>query len=443
MQLPVIQNVRDVAQRQLCNGCGACAYLAPESIKMVDTFGSGRRPVVDADASAESQQNALRACPGLSIFQDRSATEAGIEKELFEDWGPVLEVWEGHATDPAVRFRGSSGGAITALSIFAVESELFSGVLHTKARKDQPLLNTHVLSTSKAELLEGAGSRYAPASPCEGLGEVENAAGPCVFIGKPCDVAGARAATRQRPALADRLGITIALFCAGTPSLEGSVELLKKMGVANPADVADLRYRGNGWPGDMTATPTPTSTVKPTPISYAKGWGETLQTHRAWRCNVCPDHTGELADISVGDPWYDKPKEGDQGRSLILVRTERGRAFLKAAINAGYLQAERREAKVLPAAQPHLLHARGATFGRLLACKLLGVPVPTFPGMPLFKTWLKQLTLKQKIQSIWGVATRIKRRGLRFAQPVVPLPADWLQTSKQSSRKPETTSASI
>jgi coenzyme F420 hydrogenase subunit beta len=49
---------------------------------------------------------------------------------------------------------------------------------------------------------------------------------------------------------------------------------------------------------------------------------------------------GEFADISVGDPW-DKPRDsGDpRGSSLIVVRSARGRAFLKDAIAAGAIAA--------------------------------------------------------------------------------------------------------
>jgi coenzyme F420 hydrogenase subunit beta len=71
-------------------------------------------------------------------------------------------------------------------------------------------------------------------------------------------------------------------------------------------------------------------------IPYAEGWGRILQSERRWRCRVCADHTGAFADISVGDPWHAPPEgDTDAGRSLIVARTPRGRAFVEAAIAAG------------------------------------------------------------------------------------------------------------
>ncbi len=53
----------------------------------------------------------------------------------------------------------------------------------------------------------------------------------------------------------------------------------------------------------------------------------------AWR--LCPDATGELADISCGDPWYRDVGPDDPGRSLVLVRTEAGRWALHEAMKTG------------------------------------------------------------------------------------------------------------
>jgi hypothetical protein len=51
---------------------------------------------------------------------------------------------------------------------------------------------------------------------------------------------------------------------------------------------------------------------------------------------LCPDSTGEFADISCGDPWYKKPESDEPGMSLVLVRTERkGRSAIMARTGRG------------------------------------------------------------------------------------------------------------
>src|SRR5680860_629390 len=141
------------------------------------------------------------------------------------------------------------------------------------------------------------------------------------------------------------------MFCAGTPTTRGTFEMLRSMGVDDPEQIISIRYRGNGWPGEAEAVVrTPDGTERRT-LTYDESWGDVLQKHRQWRCYVCADHTGEFADIAVGDPWYRDIVEGETGRSLIVVRTERGRRILRTALEVGALHAEIVEAGRLPASQ--------------------------------------------------------------------------------------------
>lgn len=226
-------------------------------------------------------------------------------------------------------------------------------------------------------------------------------------------------AARARPALAEKLGLTIAFFCAGVPSTRGTLDLLKKVGVDDPDSVESIRYRGNGWPGRWTVRfRSPAGVLEERSLSYEESWGF-LTKYVQWRCRLCPDHTGEFADIAVGDPWYRPVEPGEPGKSLIVARTPRGREFLHAAAAAGYIVLETRDASLLPRSQPNLLRARGAVWGRLLALRLAGIPTPRFDEFCLFRAWWR-LTLGDKIRSIFGTWRRIAERGLRAQRAVVP-----------------------
>lgn len=414
---PRIRGIADVAAKHLCLGCGTCASVQPEAVRMVDDLRQGRRPLVlHVEGRPVSTDAALAACPGVRLEHDRRRPSRGEIPELFDAWGPVLEVWEGWASDPEIRFRGSSGGAATALALHAVEAGGMHGVLHIRAREDVPYLNETVLSTSRAQLVAATGSRYAPASPCDRLDLVENAPAPSVLIGKPCDVEGAAKARAMRPALDQKLGATIAMFCAGTPSTDATLQMARQLGVTDPASIREVRYRGNGWPG-MAEVAVHGEADGQRQMTYAQSWGDILQRHRQWRCYVCPDHTGEFADIAVGDPWYTPPVPGDPGRSLVLVRTERGRQLVRAALDAGALELDRVEAHLLPDSQPHLLKTRGAIWGRMAVTRLLGVATPRYRRMPTFRHWWRELTVKEKGQSLAGTARRVRRKRLYEAAP--------------------------
>lgn len=404
MSLKSLPTIQSVVDQHLCSGCGACSYAYPDSIKMIDTIGHGRRP-------AASQVGGMEGCVASNVCPSLHAESAKPSSRMTDNWGEVLEVWEGYAADDEIRFRGSSGGAVTALALYGLESKALAGVLHVKADKEAPLLNRTSLSKTRDQLLSGAGSRYSPASPCEKLSEIENASGPCMFIGKPCDVAGAVKASEGNGKLRENLRLTVAVFCAGTPAMSGTIALAKSLGVSDPQRITNVKFRGEGWPGLMTVEyRTEEGQQKEASIPYAQGWGEILQKHRQWRCNMCADHTGESADISVGDPWYRPVEQGDPGRSLIVVRSERGKRYVRAAIAAGILVAEQRDPQVIDQAQKHLLKAQASIWGRQVASRLFRVASPKNREIRRLRVWLRELSLREKVQSIYGAAKRIIRR---------------------------------
>jgi coenzyme F420 hydrogenase subunit beta len=415
MRLKVISSVEDVVARQLCCGCGACAAIDPETLEMVDDLDHGRRPCrrgEDGSGRAPAPET-LAVCPGVGLEHPGGPRDRALIGSLRAAWGPVRAVWEGHAADPDLRFSASSGGAATAIALAGIERLGLHGLLHIRARPDAPLLNETVLSTNRNEVLDAVGSRYAPASPCDGLGLVEDASGPCVFIGKPCDAAAAARVAALRPTLREKLAVTIAIFCAGTPTTRGTMAILERLGVDDPRDVTAIRYRGKGWPGPTSVTVRTASGFETRELDYETAWGDVLTRHKQWRCQVCADHTGEFADISVGDAWHRPVGDDEPGRSLVLARTERGRRYVEDAIRLGYLDLRPADPSVVAQSQPGLLLARGAVWGRVATCRVLGVPAPRYRRLPMLRTWLTRLSLRDRLRSIVGTARRIVRRGLR------------------------------
>lgn len=410
MRLPVL-NIEEVCERQLCTGCGICASIEPDRFEMDECLEFGRRPFVKADAPASTGAG-LACCPGVALSHEDTPRD-GTDASLFPGWGPVLEVWEGWAADPEIRLAGSSGGAATALALHCLESGGMDRVIHTAARTDVPYLNETVFSTDRASLLARTGSRYAPASPCDRLDELSDLPGRSVFIGKPCDAAALAKARRLHPDLDERIGCVIGFFCAGTPSTRGTLAILEDAGVPNPSSVRSLRYRGRGWPGmwrvEFTDERGEVRTVERT---YAESWGF-VQRYRQWRCYICPDHTGEFADLAVGDPWYREVEPGEPGSSLIVARTERGRRILQAAAASGHVVLQQRDESLLPRSQPNLMSTRGSLWARLLTMRLMGATVPRFRSLPSFRFWLRELPLKDKIRSFTGTVKRVFRKRLR------------------------------
>jgi len=390
----------------LCLGCGLCSYVCePSEVTMLDIEHVGLRAAFSPAISERSKQRAYELCPTVATdfgqLKRRADYEPAVEKTTERNWGAITGIWEGYATDEEIRFKGSSGGALTALSLYCLNELGHHGVLHTGENPEDPIRNKTRLSRSREELLAVVGSRYSPASICEGLGDVEAAPAPCVVMGKPVEIAATRNAMAAFPALREKVGVTLSFFCAETPPTLATRKLMAEFGV--PEDSLEtLRYRGYGWPGYFT-----TRNAGEAPKEhwiYQRAWAY-LQSFRPWAAHMWPDGAGELADISCGDPWYEEPDGKNPGFSLIVARTQLGKDIVQGAIDAGYLTATPAEVWKLEKSQEGLLNKKGAIWGRRLAHRLLFMPNTRFRELGLFRIWLA-LPLRQKLGSTVGTVRR-------------------------------------
>ena len=336
------------------------------------------------------------------------SAKPGFRRLFHQGMGADTDVWEGYATDPVIRFKGSSGGVLTAISAYCLEVLGMYGVLHIAQDPDNPIRNRTRLSRTREELIASTGSRYSPASVCNGLALVETAPKPCAVIGKPAEIAAVQNARKLRPELDGNLGVTLSFFCAESPSTCGTVALLKKMGLG-PSCITDLRYRGHGWPGYFAPVRRGESETSQK-LTYRESWAF-LQAYRPWSVQLWPDGTGELADISCGDPWYEAPDCKNPGFSLVVARTERGREIIEGAISANYLTLKPAEKWKLVKSQAGLLTKKGAVWGRRLVFMIFGLPVTHIEGLDLWHCWC-QIHFGEKLSSTFGTIRRIVSRKL-------------------------------
>jgi coenzyme F420 hydrogenase subunit beta len=227
-----------------------------------------------------------------------------------------------------------------------------------------------------------------------------------------------------RPELDKKIGVTLSFFCAGSPPTGATLGLLEANRIEKSA-LSDLRYRGLGWPGHFA----PTLLGRSDPefkLTYGESWAF-LQAFRPWAVQLWPDGSGELADISCGDPWYYEPDGVNPGSSLILVRTELGRSIVRGAIEAGYVELTQADETKVEKSQAGLWQKKGSVWGRQLTLRLLGIPTTQIMGAFLRECWWA-ISLEEKLRSTVGTLRRILkrrlyRRGALKAEGAVPVPA--------------------
>ena len=220
-----------------------------------------------------------------------------------------------------MRFRGSTGGVLTALGQFLLTSGRVRFILHVSASKSAPMRSERRLSFNSASVLEGAGSRYGPAAPLVDFCEVLDRAEPFALIAKLCDITAVRNLALRDPRVDEQMLYALTLVCGGASDLSKSQELLQRFGV-DENELTLFRYRGYGNPG---RTRLETKDGRAFELSYQELWEDEAKWMIQPRCKICPDAIGLGADIAASDIWPGGSPEGeDDGFNGIIVRTKRG-----------------------------------------------------------------------------------------------------------------------
>jgi len=358
------------------------------------------RPVAKTPLDYQERVRLCEVCPGILIKHEKP------RPNYHPHWGPLLHVRTGYANDPATRLVGSSGGVLSGLLVYLLESKQIDFVAHIKAATDDPLGNELTISRTREDVLAGAGSRYAPSAPLFKLTELLAMPGRFAFVGKPCDVAALRRYELLNPRISAKVPFMLSFMCAGIPSRKGTLAILDKFGVV-PEQVKSFAYRGNGWPGKTTAV---TADGQRFETDYSTSWGTVLNRHLQFRCKICPDGIGEFADVVGADAWYGKDGYPDfaerEGRSLILSRTSKGETLVSSATAAGAISVQPLAVEEIEKMQPYQINRKRLVLSRVLALKLMRRPAPQFVNFPLLRL-ATQLSLRENISSFMGTMRRI------------------------------------
>ncbi|MDB5524331.1 MAG: hypothetical protein JWM58_2094 [Rhizobium sp.] len=402
-------SIDDIVTRGLCVGCGLCESLAgADKLKLGLNAEGFLRPKQLMPLDAETERKVLAVCPGN--VQRVEGTDSPVDVI----WGPLKGLFAGYSRDEEIRFKGSSGGVATAVAAHMLNSGMASAVLEVSADSAAPLHAVTRVAKNRSELIEGAGSWYGPAAPLRRMHELLDKGKPFVVIGKPCDIAGVRNLARIDPRV-DRLVVcTISFLCAGLSSFGVARNIIAGHGVEEK-DVSLFRFRGHGCPG---MTRIETHDGRAFEQTYDDTWSHALNQAIQFRCKICPDSTGEQADIVCADAWDndDGYAHGEkEGRGAILARTERGLAILKSMQTRAELEMQPLELSRFERMQPHHKHRKSVLVARLLGLWLGGQPVPDYKGLRLFSA--SRFGRRYLFSNVRGMIRRIKSGANRETLP--------------------------
>ncbi len=394
--------LEEISKSGLCTGCGLCQAIAPPGAVTMEMSTLGYlRPKVNTLIAKDTEQAINRVCPGVIVEHE------SIGDNYHPNWGPITSVHVGYANDTEIRRLGSSGGVISALCNYLIQTKQVDFIAQIGADGANPIANKLHLSRTREEVVKAAGSRYAPTAPLASLNELLATGERFAFVGKPCDAAALRAYLRYNPQHEAQVPYIISFMCAGIPSQQATVDVINAMG-ANPSEVATFRYRGDGWPGMARAIQTDGQAFE---MDYNSSWGNILGKQLQYRCKICADGIGEFADIVCADAWYGKDGYPDfaerEGRSLILARTQKGAQLITSAVTDQAISMQPLAVEEIALMQPYQLNRKRLAAARSIATRLALGRTTKFKRLKLGKIAFDAGFLTT-LRNAWGTYKRAK-----------------------------------
>lgn len=324
------QNISILVEQALCTACGACAAICPtDAITMEENAAGYLRAVVD-DQRCRNCGVCVDICP--SNGREERPVAKGVD--LFH--GECLEGYMGYALDRNIRQTSQSGGVVTALLCYLLDTGAIDGAVvnrfNSEARRPEA-----VFATSKAEIIAGSGSYYAQSPVIETiLGQDHAKDIAAVVLG--CQAESILKIREKHSHLKLPL-YTFGLICAGQNSGYMIDDLIAQSKCGEDEPVNGFRFRdkalGN-WPGDVGVY-TDRGVYK---LNKQRRHDLKL-IYESYRCILCYDQMNICSDLVVGDPWGITGDDLWQGYSVVITRTEKGERLIRDASGDGVIKIER------------------------------------------------------------------------------------------------------
>ena len=313
--------MEEIVESGKCIGCASCVSICP-----TDVFDYENEVPVDTRADACVYcVLCVEVCPVMRpMDKDIPNLIEFREPKRDEGYGPYSYGVYTRATDPEILAKGQDGGLVSALLIHAFETDTLSGAIVGDVLPDNTQIGTHLLATTREDVLSSAASRYTYSPNNLALIDaMRQDVKPIALVGVPCQIDGLRLQQNSSIKMEmatwyrDNVTLAIGLFCSESFTHESIVKLAGLVDV-EPERIENINIKGK--------------------VLIRLDDGEILNTslkkYREWArpaCLYCLDYSTENADIGAGgiglDDW-----------TYTLVRTEAGHRALQAAIDDGWLE---------------------------------------------------------------------------------------------------------
>jgi len=306
---------KDVIDAGICVGCGACVTLdvSGES-KMVDSVNG---PIPFFSERSNFSLCIKEVCPGYGC--DYPSLYRNHYGKLPSNWllGNFENVRIGYARENTIRRQGASGGVLTSVLIYLLESGKVDGVFVAEQGVPTPLQARFKLATSREEVIDAAQSIYIPVSMLDALKLIKKDKAYAMVC-----LPDQSAALRSMQVLGDVRALQIKYIVGpyvGTSLQPGALKTFLRANKVKKGDaVTSLRWRAGDWPGHLEV-----KTESGRVITSKKVYYNYLIPFFVTQSSLqSMDFANEFSDLSVGDAWSPKYEAEGGGHSVIVTRSQ-------------------------------------------------------------------------------------------------------------------------
>lgn len=317
------KDISEVVEQYLCHSCGSCfTSCGHDSISYSKTVAGYLFPKIDYDTCTNCGL-CYDICPGEHF------NESLVAKTPSDPFvGDVIGTYIGKSTDEFIYKNSQSGGIVTSILTYLLDSKKISAAIVTTMNSDYMPDSKGIVITSSKELLEAQKSKYIPTNITSLLPKIEKIDGNIAMVGLSCHMHGLENLIKIKKKLNSKI-IKIGLVCDRV-MLHSSIEFLSKRVTNSKVDNFVFRDTSNSkYPGDITVYSDNKINI------LDKSYRKTMKNYfTPARCYLCFDKMNIYSDIVVGDPHGFDGIDRDNGESLVITRTSLGESIVQEAIIA-------------------------------------------------------------------------------------------------------------
>ena len=429
------KNITFVLNNSLCTGCGICEGACPNNAISTKVEDGRFIPYINTKFCLNNKgcHRCYDVCPGVGCNLVELSKQLQPETSYEDQYiGKYEKCFVGYSNNKELRYHAASGGLVTQMLIWLLETGRIDGAVVTAFDNTQPLMVKTYIATNRNELIQAKGSKYAPVSLNKAAKMIKEAKGArYVIVGLPCHIQGFRKQTVRDKILREKIIAYFGLYCSCGRTFNLTDFVLKERNIKRN-ELTYFAYRDEGCLGSMVAKyikkPNQKSSLS---ISLEeKTYKERYQSYyhplRSFfipkRCLFCIDHYARLADISFGDIHIKPYSEDKIGINSIVVRTPKMLNWLLEAQKDNAIYLNDLEADILNKSQIMAKRKYMRMGAYLKIARILGNKTPQYdiylPVNNLFKYSIEycQTRIQQFIGShnVWCPLIKI----LKYKAPI-------------------------